>query len=301
MRQRRLPNLAVLRAFEATVRYGSVSKAAKSLNVTDGAVSRAVREFEQTLGFALFQRTSRMVHPTPQAQELASEIGRGLDNLQSAIDRACRHHQNRPLVISCEPTFLIRWLIPRLAGLQQAVGKERDLQLVSAGGAVAFSREGIDLAIRRNDFPIADDVVARPFLKERVGPVCRREHAAAGRELRGTLLHTETRPFAWRDWFAHSGFEIQPGNELRFEHFYLSLQAAVAGAGIGIGPLALVADDIVNGALVAPYGFAPDGTDYVLMTQADGQEDAIFSTVLDWLIAMGEETERAVLAGGKKA
>ena len=39
---------AVLRAFEATVRYGSVSKAAKSLNVTDGAVSRAVREFEQT-------------------------------------------------------------------------------------------------------------------------------------------------------------------------------------------------------------------------------------------------------------
>ncbi|MDQ9505685.1 LysR substrate-binding domain-containing protein, partial [Serratia marcescens] len=106
---------------------------------------------------------------------------------------------------------------------------------------------------------------------------------------------------AWRDWCAHSGFEIQPGNELRFEHFYLSLQAAVAGAGIGIGPLALVADDIVNGALVAPYGFAPDGTDYVLMTQADGQEDAIFSTVLDWLIAMGEETERAVLAGGKKA
>jgi Transcriptional regulator len=62
VRQRRLPNLAVLRAFEATVRYGSVSKAAKSLNVTDGAVSRAVREFEQTLGFALFQRTSRMVH-----------------------------------------------------------------------------------------------------------------------------------------------------------------------------------------------------------------------------------------------
>ena len=77
VRQRRLPNLAVLRAFEATVRYGSVSKAAKSLNVTDGAVSRAVREFEQTLGFALFQRTSRMVHPMPQAQELASEIGRG--------------------------------------------------------------------------------------------------------------------------------------------------------------------------------------------------------------------------------
>ena len=181
------------------------------------------------------------------------------------------------------------------------MGKERDLQLVSAGGAVAFSREGIDLAIRRNDFPIADDVVARPFLKERVGPVCRREHAATGRELRGTLLHTETRPHAWRDWCAHSGIEIRPGNELRFEHFYLSLQAAVAGAGIGIGPLALVADDIVNGALVAPYGFAPDGTDYVLMTQADGRDDAIFSTVLAWLVAMGEETEQAVLASEGKA
>ena len=300
VRQRRLPNLAVLRAFEATVRYGSVSKAAKSQRHRRRRQPRGAR-IRADPGIRAVS-THQPHGASDAAGARAGERDRpGLDNLQSAIDRACRHHQNRPLVISCEPTFLIRWLIPRLAGLQQAVGKERDLQLVSAGGAVAFSREGIDLAIRRNDFPIADDVVARPFLKERVGPVCRREHAATGRELRGTLLHTETRPHAWRDWCAHSGIEIRPGNELRFEHFYLSLQAAVAGAGIGIGPLALVADDIVNGALVAPYGFAPDGTDYVLMTQADGQDDAIFSTVLAWLVAMGEETERAMLASEGKA
>lgn len=267
MRQRRLPNLAVLRAFEATVRYGSVSKAAKSLNVTDGAVSRAVREFEQTPIRAV--STHQPHGASDAAGARAGERDRPGAGQPAVGDRPRLSASSESPVGDLLRADLSDPLAdPRLAGLQQAVGKERDLQLVSAGGAVAFSREGIDLAIRRNDFPIADDVVARPFLKERVGPVCRREHAATGRELRGTLLHTETRPHAWRDWCAHSGIEIRPGNELRFEHFYLSLQAAVAGAGIGIGPLALVADDIVNGALVAPYGFAPDGTDYVLMTQS---------------------------------
>lgn len=47
----RLPSLYALRAFEATVRHGSVLRAARELNLTQGAVSRAVRELEASLGF----------------------------------------------------------------------------------------------------------------------------------------------------------------------------------------------------------------------------------------------------------
>ncbi|RQO82451.1 LysR family transcriptional regulator [Acidovorax sp. FJL06] len=286
----RLPPLSALRAFEATVRHGSVSRAARELHLTDGAVSRAVRELESDLGFDLFQRSSRAVLPTPTAQVLAQDVAGALDRLRAALARARRSAgPGRPLVLSCEPTLLIRWLIPRLAQLQAAVGGERELRLVSAGGVVHFERDGIDLAIRRNDFALADDVLAEPFVNEHIGPVCRADVAATlgrqqGAPLQGVLLHTATRPGAWDTWAALAGTPLQPTRAIRFEHFYQSLQAAVAGAGVAIGPLALVADDLASGVLCAPRGFVADGSCYQLMAPRAAEDgDGVFHTVLAWL------------------
>lgn len=284
----RLPHLSALRAFEATVRHGSVSRAARELHLTDGAVSRAVRDLEAALGFALFQRVNRAVVPTPTARGLADDVGAALDRLHAAMERARRAEGvGRPLVLSCEPTFLIRWLIPRLALLQAAVGTERELRLVSAGGPVFFSRDGIDLAIRRSDFSLSPDVVAEPFLEERIGPVCRPDLAAAcapqHEVLQAVLLHTATRPGAWEGWAGLAHTRLQALRDVRFEHFYQSLQAAVAGAGIAIGPVALVADDLAAGVLCAPRGFVADGSRYLLMAPAGEGDRAAFAAVLAWL------------------
>ncbi|WP_280191227.1 LysR family transcriptional regulator [Delftia sp. PS-11] len=282
-----MPALSALRAFEATVRHGSVSRAARELNLTDGAVSRAVRDMEQALGFALFTRSNRAVTATPTARVLADEVALALERLRAALAHARQAGgPDRPLVLSCEPTFLMRWLIPRLGALQQAVGARRELRLVSAGGSVPFAREGIDLAIRRADFEIGPQVLAEPFLAERVGLVCRPELASAlgtCGTVKGVLLHTASRPAAWRDWAGHSGTPLRPERELRFDHFYLSLQAALAGAGIAIGPLALVADDLASGVLCAPRGFVADGTHYVLMAPRPLQDEESFAAVLQWL------------------
>src|SRR3546814_8651345 len=70
------------------------------------------------------------------------------------------------------------------------------------------------------------------------------------------LLHTASRPGAWRDWAVRSGLDpdgLSMGTG--FEHLYYLLEAAVAGLGIAIAPQLLVADDIAAGRLVAPWGF----------------------------------------------
>lgn len=285
----RLPNLAVLRAFEATVRHKSVSQAAAEVGVTDGAVSRGVREMEAALGFELFTRGNRKITPTTVALPLAAEIRGGLERIAAALADARRAVEvDRPLVLSCEPTFLIRWLIPRLEHLQAAIGTERDVRLVSAGGPVPFAREGVDLAIRRADFELHMGLLAEPFLDERVGPVCRpdlSDSIGAEGPIGGAILHAATRPHAWANWAGVTNTQIAPTRELRFEHFYLSLQAAVAGAGTAIGPVALVADDIASGTLVAPRGFTPDGTSYVLMAPRATVDGVVFAKVLEWLRA----------------
>ncbi|MFM2372902.1 MAG: hypothetical protein RIS85_2624 [Pseudomonadota bacterium] len=54
-------DLRLLRCFAAIADTGSVTRAAERLNLSQPTVSGQIREFEQTLGFALFHRTSRSV------------------------------------------------------------------------------------------------------------------------------------------------------------------------------------------------------------------------------------------------
>jgi LysR family glycine cleavage system transcriptional activator len=69
-----------------------------------------------------------------------------------------------------------------------------------------------------------------------------------------TLLHLSTLPRVWTDWLAAAGIsDIEPAASLTFDHFYLTLQAALDGLGIAMGPTALVAEDLKTRRLVAPF------------------------------------------------
>ncbi|WP_241006355.1 LysR substrate-binding domain-containing protein, partial [Aeromonas media] len=68
-----------------------------------------------------------------------------------------------------------------------------------------------------------------------------------------------------------------------FEHFYFSLQAAVAGLGVAIGPHRLVCDDLEAGLLAAPLGFVPDGTGYHLLAPARPEPGSAHETLANWL------------------
>jgi DNA-binding transcriptional LysR family regulator len=277
--------MSVIRAFAATVRHASVARAADELCITPGAISRAVRELEAEVGYALFHRTGRTLAPTTAARLLADDIAVGLGQIAGAVERARRYGKRRAIVLSSEPTLLIRWLIPRLPGLEAALG-DHDLRLTSAGGPVQFGADGIDFAIRRADFPIDADQLAEPFLEERVGPVCRPGSdviAISEDYVDALVIETATRPTAWKDWAASRGFGLHRRRTLTFEHFYQSLQAASSGAGVAIGPVALVADELMAGTLHAPLGLDLDGTCYVLIAPGRSTDSSTFATILQWL------------------
>jgi DNA-binding transcriptional LysR family regulator len=228
--------------------------------------------------------------PTPSATALAAAVADALILLSSAARRAGQARPAEPLVLSCEPTLLMRWLIPRLLALSQGA-PELELHLSAAGGPVSFEREGIDLAIRRNDFELPPGVRARWLFDELTGPVCTPELArriAEPANLAEPLrLHTRTRPSAWDDWASGQDAALPPAREQTFQHFYLSLQAAGAGLGVAIGSHALVFDDLATGRLAAPFGFQPDGSAYFLLTRTSG--DPRIATLLAWLREQAQE------------
>lgn len=289
----RLPSLLALRCFEAAARLEHFSRAAAELHLTHGAVSRAVRLLEDDLGVALFERRSRRVHLTDAGRTLARAVSDGLGQMRHAVATLrTSARQQRRWVLSCEPTLLMRWLIPRWPQFQ-ALHPDINVHLVAGGGPFSFAG-GIDLAIRRDDFPWPEGYHAEPLFAEKVGPVCRPDKVAdwfsakkAGTELKAGAprLHTRTRPGAWREWAVAAGQPLPDAPGQTFEHFYFSLQAAVAGLGVAIGPWHLVRDDLDSGVLAAPLGFTPDGSHYCLLTPQALQPGSLQADLLAWLRA----------------
>jgi len=290
----RLPSLLALRCFEAAARLENFSRAASELHLTHGAVSRAVRLLEDELGVALFERRSRRVFLTDAGRTLARAVGNGMDLMRQAVaELRASARQGRRWVLSCEPTLLMRWLIRRWPDFR-ARHPGIDVHLVAGGGPFSFA-SGIDLAIRRDDFPWPMGYHVEPLFAEKVGPVCRPDKAAtwfstkkadAALKPGAPPLHTRTRPGAWQEWATAAGQPAPDAPGQSFEHFYFSLQAAVAGLGVAIGPWHLVRDDLDSGVLAAPLGFVEDGSRYCLLSPQPLQPDSPQADLLAWLRAL---------------
>ncbi|WP_343806693.1 LysR substrate-binding domain-containing protein [Paenochrobactrum glaciei] len=295
MRQH-ITSLPALVCFRVAADLESFSKAADRLNLTHGAVSRAVRLLEDDLGTPLFERRNRAVFLTDAGRRLAHVVARGLGEIEQEAQRIKAEHTNAPVTISCEPTLMMRWLIPRMPQFHVA-NPTADVRLLAGGGPVTLG-SGVDLAIRRNDFTWPESYLAQHLFDERIGPVCRpdkakdffdfdRMNAAA------MLLHTRTRPTAWATWAEITGGTCRPNPGQDFEHFYFSLQAAIAGLGVAIGPWHLVQDDIQAELLAAPQGFRLDGSAYFLLSVQESEGESTVAQFKHWLADLAAKEAQA--------
>jgi DNA-binding transcriptional LysR family regulator len=77
-----------LQVFEAVMEGGSISRAAKLMNLSQPAVSIALSKFEQELGFRLFHRAKGYFAPTTEAMLLHSETEQSLLSIERVQERA---------------------------------------------------------------------------------------------------------------------------------------------------------------------------------------------------------------------
>lgn len=265
MKRSDLPSLDDLRAFETVARLGSVRKAAEALALTHGAVSRRVAKLSEDLGFDLLERDGRGIRPTAAGQALHQTVGRCFGEIGATIEglRATLQ-QSGTLVVSCEPSVAMRWLIPRLPSFQ-AAQPDVAVHLSVGGGPVEFRRDRIDLAIRRLDFALPESWHVQRLFAEQVGPVMSPGLVAGFSAGHYLALGSKTRPDAWPNWLAAHPSARRPSEIRYLDHHFLVVEAAAAGLGVAMSPRILAVDDIERQRLVAPAGFDADGSHYGLI------------------------------------
>ncbi len=297
----KLPPLNTLRVFDAAARHQAFGKAAEELHVTHGAVSRQVRLLEDALGLTLFERRNRAVFLTDAGRQLFDVTRTLFEQLSAGLAKLRQPAADAPLVLSCEPTIAMMWLIPRLPDFQREHSGVQ-VHLYAAGGPLDFAAQGVDVALRRNDFDWGAALHAERVCEEWTGPV-RRPGLAQGdpaaADWHGApALGSATRPQAWKDWSRAAGLKPPRVAGPAYEHFYLSLQAAAAGLGVAIGSALMACDAVRDRRLEAPCGFVRDGSAYVLLSPRPCAEDARAQAFLEWLRREAAASLRAVAAGG---
>ena len=96
-----------IETIHAIVLTGSVTGAATRLHVTQPAISNVLRDAEERLGLALFERRGGRLIPNVHAEALFSEIERsfvGLESINSFAEKL-HNHQHRVLSVACTPAF----------------------------------------------------------------------------------------------------------------------------------------------------------------------------------------------------
>ncbi|GGL44445.1 LysR substrate-binding domain-containing protein [Caulobacter rhizosphaerae] len=292
MAARLLPPLNALRAFEAFGRRGRMTLAADELCVTHGAISRQIRQLEDHLGVALTEGPRNRLALTETGLILAQALTQALDQIEAALPQPAG---DGTLVVSCLPTFAIKWLIPRLPGFV-AAHPEIPVRIVESNGPFDFRADGVDLAIRMRlpGAPPSPDADVAPFLKHAVGPVASPGLAAQVHDLESLAglprLHTRTFLESWAEWEAAAGLVLPPAAVNReFDHYFYMLEAAAAGLGVALSPFAFVENDLAAGRLVAPLGLIPGQAEVCALTPR-GRASRAARRFRDWLVAQGAAT-----------
>lgn len=302
---RSLPPLNAVRAFEASARHLSFTKAAEELFVTPAAVSQQIKILEEFLGVRLFRRLNRTLALTEAGAALLPGLTEGLDAVAAAVRRVRALERGGRLNVSTSTVFAAKWLVPRLDRFH-AAHPEIEVRISATAQLVDFARDEVDVALRygRGQYP---GLASEWLLCDRVFPVCSPKLLQGPHPLRTPadlrhhqLLHDgmqridDTMP-DWRMWLKAAGVEdVDPGHGLTLEPWNIVLEAAIEGQGVALGRSAIVAADIAAGRLVRPFDLSfPVEFAYWLVYPPEALSRPKVKAFRDWIVGEAEAAREA--------
>ncbi|TPQ28804.1 MULTISPECIES: LysR family transcriptional regulator [Cupriavidus] len=145
-------DLNLLVVFEQLLRQGTVSGAAKAMNLSQPAVSNALARLRTLLGDQLFVRSSKGMLPTPLALELAEPISFALESLQATLSQKRSfdpEHSTRAFRVAMTDIGEVHFIPPLMGALgQRAPGVTlATVRNTAVDLAADMSQGKIDLAV----------------------------------------------------------------------------------------------------------------------------------------------------------
>lgn len=267
-------SLNSLKFFYFVAKFGSVTLAAKKLFVTQSAVSKQIYNLEESLNIVLFIRKNKTLVITPKGDILFNCCQRIFSQLDECLIEL-NNNEKKQLVLSCEPTISMKWLIPRLSKFK-SLGYDFDIVLLTGGGGVDFERNKIDLAIRRNDFNWDEHIYSEKIADEYI--VIAHKSKSCNNN---NLLISTSRPNLFKN--INKIFSFREYSKIELEHFYLCLEGCLAGLGDTAISIYMIEKELEYDLLEKTSPPVQDGSSYYLLSPTAFETDKRKKIFLNWL------------------
>lgn len=293
----RLP-LATLPAFRTAARLANLRAAADALHLTHSAVSQQIQVLERQLGFKVFDRHGRRIALNAAGRALLASVESALATLDDGLNAAAAAAggTDRRLRVTSLPSFVQRWLLPRM-------GRWRDkhpdiaLEVEASQNIVDLQREGFHAAVRsgRGQWPglDAEPLIDSPLIVVGSPAVARRLHGEGDAALLKEPLIGDT-PL-WEHWFQAAGIKARVRPVADFNDGGLMLQAAEHGLGITLAREMFAADALADGRLVRLSPVAvnvPESRGYFLVYPPALRDWPPLVALRRWLFDELEQSQR---------
>ena len=283
---RALPPLNALRVFEAAGKKLSFTQAAHTLNVTQGAVSRQIKQLEDYLGVPLFIRLHHRLELTDAGRQLLAKLEQSFNLMEGAVQELRDPNQRQKLNILVPPTYATRWLAPRLSDFHNRF-KELELSIQDqTNDQITF-----DCQIRFGQTARPQHYSELLILEQHI-PVCAPQMLEQAQQLENQnhnllhILHQGKRLPVWNNWLQAAGLLdlIDPGRGMEFSTLDQVINTAKGGAGFAIIDKQMISEELADGSLVQFSNIEVSGpSGYWLDIVNDRQGLAKVIHFTDWL------------------
>jgi LysR family transcriptional regulator of beta-lactamase len=283
--------LNALRAFEASARHLSFTRAAVELFVTPAAVSHQVKSLEAMLNVTLFKRLPRGLLLTSEGETLLPVLRESFDRIAETLERFEGGHYREVLTVGAVGTFAVGWLLPRLADFQ-AKHPFIDLRLSTHNNRVDVAAEGLDYAIRFGA-GAWHGIEALRLIDAPLSVLCvpelARQLLSPEDLLKQTLLRSY-RTDEWPEWFLACGLPANAptAKSIIFDSSLAMMEAALQGAGVALAPPLMFSRQLAAGAIEQPFAIGITTGSYWLTRLQSRPETAAMTAFKGWLLQAAE-------------
>jgi LysR family transcriptional regulator of beta-lactamase len=280
--------LNALRAFEASARHLSFTKAAIELCVTQAAVSHQVKLLEAHLKVTLFKRLPRGLMMTGEGEALLPVVTQSFDRIADVLELFQDGHVREVLTVGAVGTFATGWLLPRLSGFRERY-PYIELRLSTNNNRVDIAAEGLDYAIRFGN-GAWHDTEAVSLFEAPLSALCV-PHISGGLRTPSDLLsHSLLRSYRtdeWQGWFEAAGLSTGPRiiQAMTFDSSVTMIDAALQGAGVALAPPLMFERHLSAGALVQPFDIYTGRGSYWLTRLKSRPETSAMTEFRNWLMS----------------
>jgi len=283
--------LNALRAFEASARLGSFTRAGLELRVTQTAISHQVKALEATLGVTLFERLPRGLALTDEGLALLPVLTDAFRRMSATLSQFEDGNFREILTIGVVATFATGWLLRRLNSFKQQ-NPFVDLRIKTNNNRADMLADGLDWFIRFGDGAWHGTDAAR-LMDAPLSPVCApslRPRLRSPADLANEQLLRSYRVDEWGLWFRAAGIEPPKLRGWMFDSSLTLVEAAAQGVGVALVPVAMFALEIEAGRIVQPFDVTASMGSYWLTRLKSRTETASMQAFARWIAAEIDES-----------